>query len=97
MLLRDGLGWIAFKDAVSGKVKFFLGQPVVQRFVSREWAGTFFDMMLNDHSVRNGDESSLVVRLNQVTTTLITTALITVITVLTRGASHLRCTGCRYG
>ena len=65
LLLKDGLGWLAFKRAVSGKSKHFLAQSVVQRFISREWSGPLLDMLFVESSINHADERCIIVRLNQ--------------------------------
>ena len=37
--VRTGRGLEAFSRAVSGESKIFLSQPIVQRFIDRQWHG----------------------------------------------------------
>ena len=63
-LLRSARGYEAFSKAVSGECKCFLSQPVVQRFIDREWHGYAFDL-LRPESLGRADEEAFLFRMSE--------------------------------
>ena len=63
-LLRSARGHEAFSKAVSGECKCFLSQPIVQRFIDREWHGYALDLF-RPESLGRVDEEALLFRMSE--------------------------------